>query len=191
VSRSRAKVKSHMALAMCFFMAAPINLKRHKDPPPLSPSSYKPVTEFDAKRDPAQDLKDAIVEAQQTKRRILLEVGGDWSLWSHIMDNAFASHADLRDFRARSYVTVKVYFGKENGNEKFLGQFPRVPDCPHFFVLDSDGKFLHSQGTHGFESGRIYNVRKLDAFLRKWAPGSPKGMTPDPPAPATLHKHAR
>jgi hypothetical protein len=191
VSRLRVRVKANMALAMCLLLAPPVNLKRHKDLPPLPPSSYKPVTEFDPKRDPEQDLKDAIVEAKHTKRRILLEVGGDWSLWSHIMDNAFESHADLRDFRAHNYVTVKVYYGRENSNEKFLRQFPRIPDYPHFFVLDSSGKFFHSQSTHKFENGRVHNVRKIDAFLKKWAPDSPSGMTPDPPPPTNPHKHTR
>ena len=191
MSESSAKVKANVVLALCLFMASPIDLKRHKALPPLPPSNYKPVTEFDPKRDAAQDLKDAIAEAKQTQRRILLEVGGDWSLWSNIMDNTFETHHNLTDFRDHNYVTVKIYFGKENDNAKFLGQFPRVPDYPHFFVLESDGKFFHSQDTHAFESGRTYNAGKIDAFLRKWAPGSPKGMTPDPPEPTIPRKHAR
>lgn len=189
--RSRAEAPANLALAVCLFLAAPINLKRHQPLPPLPPSSYKPVNEFNPKRDPAQDLKDAIVEAKRTKRRILLEVGGDWSFWSNVMDSTFESHPDLQDFRMHNYVTVKVYFGTANANEKFLEQFPRIPDYPHFFVLDSDGKFFHSQRTHKFEEGRIYSVRKIDAFLKKWAPGSPSGMTPDSPQTTTAHKHAR
>jgi hypothetical protein len=185
------RVQANVALALCLLVVVPMSPKRHKTPPPEPPSSYKPVTEFDAARDPARDLDEAVTEATKTKRRILLEVGGNWSLWSHIMDNAFDSHPDLREFRESHYVTMKVYFGKDNANAKFLGQFPRIPDYPHFFVLDSNGKFFHSQGTHGFESGRTYRANKIETFLKKWALGSPGGMTPDAPEPTTPRKHAR
>ena len=132
-----------------------------------------------------------MAEARVTKRRILLEVGGDWSMWCHIMDNVFENHPDLRDFRAHNYVTVKVYYGRDNPNQSFLGKYPAILYYPHFFVLDSNGRFFHSQTTHRFESGGNYNAKKVEAFLRKWAPGSPKGMTPDPPPVTPARKYGR
>jgi Thioredoxin-like len=121
----------------------------------------------------------------------LLEVGGDWCIWCLIMDNCFHDHPKLEKLRDSHYVRVKIYFGTENPNSQFLSQYPRIPDYPHFFVLDSHGKFLHSQATHGFEHGKTYKDDKIASFLKKWEPGSKHGNTPDPPETPGKHKHAR
>lgn len=41
---------------------------------------------------------------------------------------------------------------------------------PHLFVLDSDGRLLHSQGTAELEEGQSYNLRRFMAFIDTWAP---------------------
>ena len=73
---------------------------------------------------------------------------------------------------------MKVNYSNENQNEDFLKDYPAVPAYPHFFVLDSDGKFLHSQGTAELEEGRGYDERVFLEFLEQWQPGAP-------PEPAT------
>jgi thiol:disulfide interchange protein len=176
----RATVRPSLALGVCLLMMVPVFPKReHKPLPP--PSSYKPVNVYDPARDPAKDIKDAIAEATQSKRRILLEVGGDWCIWCHIMDNLFEGHSKLAKLRDTHYVRVKVFYGEENANRDFLAQYPRILDYPHFFVLDSDGTFLHSQGTHSFEHGKTYNETKVSWFLRKWELGSWRRVSPDSP----------
>jgi thiol:disulfide interchange protein len=161
-----------MALGLCLFVMVPMIPKRgHKSPPP-APSGYQPVTVYDAARNPAKDLQDAVGEATRSQRRILLEVGGDWCLWCHFMDGFFESHPDLQEFRDSHYVTVKINFGKDNPNEEFLSHYPRIAQYPHFLVLDSQGKLLQSQDTGVFEHGRTYNSKKLASFLKKWAPGA-------------------
>ena len=131
---------------------------------------YVPVTKYDPGRIADQDLKNAVIEAQRTGKRILLEVGGDWCSWCHIMDKYFDQNPNLTNLRDTNYLTVKINWSKENENEKFLGQYPRIPGYPHLFVLDSDGKFLHSQFTGDLEEGQSYYMQKFTDFLRKWAP---------------------
>ena len=63
---------------------------------------------------------------------------------------------------------MKVNYSDENANASFLTNYPEVPAYPHFFVLDSDGSFLHSQGTSELEEGRGYNEAVFLAFLEKW-----------------------
>jgi hypothetical protein len=46
----------------------------------------------------------------------------------------------------------------------------KVPGYPHFFVLESDGKLLHSQGTSELEEGQSYNLKRMTDFIEKWAP---------------------
>lgn len=67
------------------------------------------------------------------------------------------------------YVILKVSYGDGNDNEEFLANYPEVRAYPHLFVLDSDGTFLHSQGTGELEEGRGYNEEVFLAFLNEWA----------------------
>ncbi|WP_197231223.1 hypothetical protein [Novipirellula artificiosorum] len=39
---------------------------------------------------------------------------------------------------------------------------------PHFFVLESDGTFLQSQGTGELEKGKGYNEANFIGFLNAW-----------------------
>ena len=170
MSERRAKMKQSMALGLCLFVMVPMISKRGHKSPPAPPPDYKLVTVYDAARNPAKDLQDAMGEATRSQRRILLEVGGDWCVWCHIMDGFFEGHPALQKLRDSHYVTVKINFGKDNPNEEFLSHYPRIAQYPHFFVLDSQGKLVQSQDTGVFEHGRTYNSKKLASFLKKWAP---------------------
>jgi thiol:disulfide interchange protein len=129
-----------------------------------------PVTEYDPKRDAAQDIQDAIKEAQRTNKRILLEVGGEWCGWCHTLDRFFQANPDLLFLRDKNFVTVKINFSGDNENKELLSHYPAIPGYPHIFVLDAEGKLLHSQDTSELESGKSYNLEKLTAFLTNWAP---------------------
>jgi thiol:disulfide interchange protein len=131
---------------------------------------YRPVVEYDPKRDAAADVEEAIAEARRTKRNVLLEVGGKWCIWCRIMDDYFEKNADVLKLREDNYVTVKINFSLENKNEALLGKYPEIEGYPHIFVLDAEGKLLHSQSTGGLESGKSYDRAKMVAFLEKWAP---------------------
>ena len=66
---------------------------------------------------------------------------------------------------------MKVNYSDENKNSVFLANYPRVPAYPHFFILESDGTFLRSQGTAELEEGQGYNEQVFCAFLDEWKPG--------------------
>jgi thioredoxin-related protein len=133
-------------------------------------SKYLPVTRYDPKRKAAQDVDDAIKEAQRTHRRILLEVGGDWCSWCHTLDGFFDAHPDLLQLRDKNFVTVKINFSEENENKDVLSRYGSIESFPHLLVLDADGKLLLSKETGALESGKSYNLEKLTAFLKEWAP---------------------
>jgi hypothetical protein len=65
-------------------------------------------------------------------------------------------------------LVLKVNYSTDNKNADFLSKYPTIPGYPHFFVLDSDGTFLHSQGTGALEEGRGYNEQVFLDFLDKW-----------------------
>jgi len=125
---------------------------------------------FDPARDPFSDLETAKVEAKRGGKRILLDVGGEWCSWCHILDDFIGGDAEIRSFRDANYVWVKINFSPENENQSFLSQYPEIKGYPHLFVLDNDGKLLHSQFTGELEKGKGYDRKKFFAFLKEWAP---------------------
>jgi thioredoxin-related protein len=125
---------------------------------------------FDDKADPAKDVQAAAQKASAEKKRILLDVGGEWCIWCHILDKAIAADPPVTALLAAKYVTVKVNFSEENENKTFLAKYPKIESYPHLIVLDERGKHLTSQDPSVFEKGKGYDVRALETFLKKWAP---------------------
>lgn len=133
-----------------------------------SGSKYNSVTEFDPARDPSKDLEKAVEEAKVSNRRIILDVGGEWCIWCHRIDDFIEENKDIKNFIKDNFVVVKINFSKENENTEFLSKYPEIPGYPHFFVLESNGKLLHSQDTGQLEQGKGYSHEKMMAFLKKW-----------------------
>ncbi|HEY0332648.1 MAG TPA: thioredoxin family protein [Stenotrophomonas sp.] len=125
---------------------------------------------FDPARDPYADLETAKVEAKRGGKRLLLDVGGEWCSWCHILDDFIGGDAEIRSFRDANFVWVKINFSPENENKEFLAQYPEIKGYPHLFVLDNDGKLLHSQFTGELEKNKGYDRKKFFDFLKAWAP---------------------
>ena len=134
--------------------------------------SYAPAHEYDPARNADEDIQAALREARRTNKRVLLEVGGLWCIWCRIMDEFFVKHPDLLAFREKNYVMVKVNMSEENKNEIVLARYPKINGYPHIFVLDSEGKLLHSQDTGLLEEGKGYNLDKFSSFLKEWSPAA-------------------
>jgi thiol:disulfide interchange protein len=135
----------------------------------VSCSSEPEGAGYDPSRDPAADLAAAVEEASASGRRIMLEVGGEWCHWCHLLEEFFDTHKEHRDLLHDNYVVVKVNYSPENENEAFLSRFPPFKGYPHIMILDSDGSHLHSQDTGLLEQGQGYDPEVMRAFLLKWA----------------------
>ena len=143
----------------------------------LAPAATYAIGAFDPARDAEKDLRDAIALAERSGRRVLMDVGGQWCVWCRRLDTLFVADARLRAFRDSNYVTLKVNWSPENKNVALLSRYPRIPGYPHFFVLERDGTFLHSQDSGELEKGKGHDTEKVMAFLKAWAPpgkSSPK-----------------
>lgn len=145
--------------------------------PLVAPAQQAPSTKtsapfrvYDPGRDAGRDIQDAIAQAKTARKRVLIEVGGNWCIWCRYFEDFFATHPDIREFRDSNYVLVRVNFSEENKNEAVISRYGKIPGYPHIFVLDSDGKILHSQDTSELEQGRGYSEAAMKKFLEKWAP---------------------
>jgi len=125
---------------------------------------------FDPNRDPFEDLKITIEKAEQSGKRIILDVGGEWCIWCHRIDAFMQNNDEVKSLLEENYILLKVNYSKENKNEKFLSHYPSIDGYPHFFVLEKDGTLLHSQNTGELEKDKDYSKEKFVEFLDKWKP---------------------
>ena len=128
------------------------------------------TTKFDATRDAKADVAAAVMLARSEGKYVLVDVGGEWCIWCHILDGFFDDDTEARALRDRYYVVVKVNWSPQNHNAALLAQWPAIPGYPHLFVLDAQGKLVRSQPTGELERGRGYNRDKIIAFLHRYAP---------------------
>lgn len=138
--------------------------------PPAAPAQTYAIGAFDPARDAGRDLRDAVALAGKSGRRVLMDVGGEWCVWCRRLDTLWATNAGLRAYRDSNFVTLKVNWSPENKNVALLSQYPKISGYPHFFVLERDGAFLHSQDTGELEKGKGHDPEKVMAFLKAWAP---------------------
>lgn len=138
-------------------------------------TNYASSTKFDPHRNSLDDLSAAMEEAKRTKRNILIEVGGEWCEWCHIMDEFYAKNPKLLVLRDKYYVIVKADVSENHPNSKFLSLFPQIDGFPHIFVLDASGKLVHSEDTSELEDGQSYNAERFKKFLEKYAPKNQSG----------------
>ncbi|MGI8556090.1 MAG: thioredoxin family protein [Pyrinomonadaceae bacterium] len=147
---------------------------------------------FDPAKNPNDDLQAAITKATKEKKRIILDVGGEWCGWCRKMDYYFLENKALAKLRGENFVWVKINMSEENENKEFLAKYPPIAGYPHLFVLETNGSLLHSQDTAQLEepdlpiqsnpmekdslkkaqekaNARSYDIFKFAEFLKRWS----------------------
>ncbi|MEN8174868.1 MAG: thioredoxin family protein [Pseudomonadota bacterium] len=125
---------------------------------------------YSAERDPFADGRDAIALAQRSGRRILIEVGGDWCTWCHVLDRVIRDNREVERALRDNFVVMKVNVSDANDNAEFMQGLPKVPGYPKLFVSRSDGSIIHAQDPSEFLRNGSYDAALVLAFLRRWAP---------------------
>jgi thioredoxin-related protein len=120
---------------------------------------------FDPARHAARDVAQAVAIAKVQGKRVIVDVGGEWCSWCHILDRYIAAHPAVADEIRAHFVWVKVNFSKENRNPALLSHWPAIEGYPHLFVLDWHGSLVLSQDTGKLESGESYDEGRFIAFL--------------------------
>ncbi len=124
---------------------------------------------FDPTRDAAKDVAMAVSLAKAQGKHVIVDVGGEWCSWCHLLDGFIAADTDVKAVLDKSYVWVKVNYSPENQNKVVLGQWPAAKGYPHLFVLDKQGALVASQNTGELEAGKGYDKTKVLAVLRRFA----------------------
>ncbi len=123
---------------------------------------------YDPQRDPFKDGIAAIKLATETQRRILIEVGGDWCKWCHILDDFLDKNPDIKSRLHKTFVMLKVNVSDENDNSEFLKAFPKTLGYPHMYITEKDGRVLWSKDTAEFLVKGKYSRERFNAFFDRW-----------------------
>ena len=124
---------------------------------------------YDPQRNAFQDGRDAIKLAKETNRKILIEVGGDWCKWCHLLDRFLKNHPEVKTELHQTFVLLKVNVSEKNDNSAFLKVFPQPLGYPHMYVTQSNGKLLLSKDTAQFLVNGKYSAKRFKAFFKRWA----------------------
>ena len=123
---------------------------------------------YDVQRDPNDDGRAALKLAKETKRKVLIEVGGDWCTWCHVMDKFIKDHPAVEKRLHETFVVLKVNISEANDNAEFMAAFPPAQGYPHMYITDSNGTILHSQDTGEFRENKQYSERLFMIFFDRW-----------------------
>jgi len=125
-------------------------------------------TEYSSLRDPFSDAKEAITRAQNSGRRILIEVGGDWCVWCHVLQKVIDDNPDIHQVLNDHFVLLKVSVDEKNDNAQFLKGLPRSDGFPKLYVSRANGSIIHVQDTTEFMLNGNYDAARVMQFLQRW-----------------------
>lgn len=123
---------------------------------------------FDPNADFEAQLKGALLEAGKSGKRIIVEFGGDWCIWSIKMTNVLESPI-FRSLLQKHFIFLRCFAGREGEcpYPEYL-EFPNIASIPFFILLNEKGEIIATQRTEKFEILRFYNPIKLYFFLKSW-----------------------
>ncbi len=118
-------------------------------------------------RDAEKVLSEALAQAKQDDRRILLHVGAPWCPWCRQLD-AFLTRPDVAPLLARDYLDVKIDQDRMTNAAAVIARLRRDTKggIPWMVVLDADGQALvTSDGPQG-NIGHPVTTTEIDYFIR-------------------------
>lgn len=127
---------------------------------------------YDAARDAAADIANALAAAKVSQKRVLIEAGENSCPKCPVMRRFYDANPSLAAVRDELYVTVKVHAASGGPVPAALKGYPAPAGYPHLYVLDENGSLIQSQNTSELEKGDGYDLEKFTFFLSEF--GTPQ-----------------
>lgn len=124
---------------------------------------------YDVGRDPAADARAAFALAAVSGRRVLIEVGGEWCRWCHVLDRLLEREPALAARVHASFVVLKVAIDDDHDGATALARYPAADGYPYLYVTRADGALLHAQDATAFVDAGDYSAPHVHAFIARWS----------------------
>ena len=117
------------------------------------------------------DLEAALKDAATSKKRVLVDFGGNWCTDCKILDINLKKPENAA-LLGKSFVMVHVNVGDKGISDNFdvAERFgiPLKKGVPALAVLESDGRVVYAQKNGEFESMRKMDPQSVNDFLARW-----------------------
>ncbi|MFC2100861.1 thioredoxin family protein [Bacteroidota bacterium] len=125
---------------------------------------YNPYT------DAEDQIRKAVLEAKETGKHVLLQVGGNWCPWCLRLHKFIKEDSEIDSLLHTDYVFVLINYSKENKNAEIMKklEFPQRFGFPVLVVLDEKGRRIHTQNSAYLEKDKSYNRKLIIEFLKQW-----------------------
>ncbi|HEY4300233.1 MAG TPA: thioredoxin family protein [Candidatus Didemnitutus sp.] len=151
-------------------LTAVVTLHAASEYPKMGPDIY------DTKVDGSTLVENAIVTANATHRRILLDLGANWCIWCRHLHHTFETDPEVRKALDDNFVLVMVDMNTHDGKNRNVSlnryyEDPLKNGLPVLIVLEKDGRPLITEDTSKLENGKDgHDPKKILAFFATWAP---------------------
>ena len=153
----------HLLCSLCIFLAAVFVAPAVRAAGPMYPDVARAGADLDA----------ALKVAAQTRRRVLVDFGGNWCGDCKVLDANLKKPENAALLEA-NYVMVHVNVGDKGITDNFaLAERYGIPlqkGVPALAILEGDGALVFSQKNGEFESMRKLDPQSVNDFLRQWRP---------------------
>jgi thioredoxin 1 len=114
-------------------------------------------------------IQSALLQAEKTHKRVILDFGGNWCPDCRVLDIYFHQQPNVALLDA-NFVVVHVNVGQYDMDVAQRYGVPLKKGVPALVVLDSNGRTLLVQRDGEFESMGRMQSESVTKFLKKWKP---------------------
>src|SRR5690606_12717648 len=115
-----------------------------------------------------QLIKTALEKAAKENKRVLIQWGGNWCGWCHLLHDLFQSDKAIADRLAKSYVVVLI---DTNSNKQLIEKYDaKLQGVPYLTFLSPDDTTAGHRDTGSLEIGPKHDPAKVLAVLNEYAP---------------------
>jgi thiol:disulfide interchange protein len=129
---------------------------------------------YDESADGSKQIAEAVVLAGKEHKRVLLQFGANWCGWCHKLHTLFETDKSIAQVLRSNYVVALIDVNERHNEDLFKKYSAGGSGIPFIVILDTDGKYLHTQHTAVLEEGDHHSPQKVLAFLNEWTRKSSK-----------------
>lgn len=146
-----------------FFILASLSVKAN-----FKDSLYHPLANAE------KDISAAVTKAQQEKKHVLIQAGGNWCSWCIEFNRFTTTDRQMDSVIKADYEVYHLNYSPQNKNYEIFRKYGFAVrfGFPVFLILDGNGKLIHTQNSAYLEEGKIYSKKKIMEFLSEWKPAA-------------------